>query len=353
MVTAIRSSLEEKIAQYEQTRRRGVDFLLSCIGKDGVVADAGRPRFGYYRVPWALAISGETGAAARVLDWVERDCMDGDGRIHGGVDWDPEPNKTTNTYAETCIAYGAMLLRRFDIARKTMSVAREFQDQSTGGVFMTRGETGPNGRQLLFPTCQYGMTATIAGDLPSAIAVGAWLERLWNAQPELPDRLYTIWTADRGLATEVPDGENRRHYVNEASDIWQYHYNGGIAAACLAHIYMATGEERWITLARKFQQFSMDTIDGQFQTKQVCKSAWGSGLISLACGDHTYLPWLLKMGDWFTEEQEADGRWSNTPNLDPNPPLAHQIEVSAEFVVHMDTLIESVSAIAASTARSR
>ena len=351
MVTAVQSSVDEKITQYEQTRRRGVDFLLSCIGSDGVVADAGRPRFGFYRVPWALAVSGETNAAARVLDWVERACMGDDGRIHGGVEWDPEPNKTTNTYAETCIAYGAMLLRRFDIARKTMSFARLFQDPSTGGVFMTRGEMGPSGRQLLFPTCQYGMTATISGDLPLAIAVGEWLERLWNAQPELPERLFTMWTAEGGLATEIPDGENRRHYINEANDVWQYHYNGGIAAACLSHLFMATGDERWINLARNFQLFSMDTIEGQFQTKQVCKSAWGSGLISLATGDESYLPWLLKMGDWFTTGQESDGRWSNTPNLDPDPPLAHQIEISAEFVVHMDTLIESVSAIAARAAR--
>jgi len=42
----------------------------------------------------------------------------------------------------------------------------------------------------------------------------------------------------------------------------------------------------------------------------------------------------------------VDGRWSNTKQLDPNPPLAHQIEATAEFVVHLDTLIAALAAIA-------
>ncbi len=349
MVAEVQTSIDDKIAIYESTRDKGVAFLLSCVERNGGVADRSRPRFSFYRVPWALAVSGETRAAVRVLDWIERDCLGDDGRIHGGVAWDPVPNRTTNTYAETSIAYGAMLLRRFDIARKTLGYARQYQDMATGGIFMTRDETGPNGRQLLFPTCQFGMSAVIAGDLDSAVRVGEWLERMWNSQPDLPARLYTIWTQSGGLATRVPDGENRCHYVNESQDTWQYHYNGGIAAACLAHLYLATGDQRWNLLAQKFQRFSMDSTDTQFQTRQVCKSAWGSGLISLANRDNSYLPWLLKMGDWFASGQEPDGRWSNTPNIDPNPPLAHQIETTAEFVVHMETLIAAISAIDART----
>jgi hypothetical protein len=345
-----RLDLSTQLARYEASRRRGVSFLLAQIGADGAVADAGRPRFGYYRVPWALEVSGETAAAAAVLDWVERACLADDGHIHGGVAWTPAANATVNTYAETCIAYGAWLLRRFDIARRTMAFARQFQDPETGGIWMTREETGPDGRQLLFPTCQYGMSAVIAGDIASAIRVGEWLERLWEAQPALPDKLYTIWTRSGGLATEIPAGENPKHYLNDARVEQQYHYNGGIAAACLAHLHMATGDARWLDLGRAYQRFSMETTPDQFAVKQICKSAWGSGLLTLAGRDDSYLPWLQRMGDWFADGQDADGGWSNTITLDPDPPLAHRIEVTAEFVVHMDTLITALAAIAARNA---
>jgi hypothetical protein len=346
MVLTADVGLDQNIAIYEETRRKGAAFLLANIAPDGEVAGSGRPRVSYYRLPWALQVCGETAAAMRVLDWIERTRLGEDGRFNAAVAWDPIANRTVNTYPETILAYGATLLRRFDIARRAMAFASQFQDADTGGVFMNREETGANGRQLLFLTCQYGMTATITGRIDEAVKVGEWLERLWQAQPELPERLYTIWTRGGGLATDVPDGENRRHYINESGDIRQYHYNGGIAAACLAHIFMATGDDRWLTLARAYQRFSMETTPGQFETRQVCKSAWGSSLIVLASGDATYTPWLLKMGNWFTGGQEADGHWNNTPYLDPDPPLAHQIEATAEFVVHLDSLIGALGAVA-------
>jgi hypothetical protein len=347
MVAQVDIRLSEKIGIYEQTRRRGADFLLANVGSDGTVADSGRPRVSYYRVPWALQVCGETRAAASVLDWIERTRIGQDGRFNAAVPFDAAANRGVNSYPETCLAYGAVLLRRFDIARRVMEFASRFQDPETGGVYMNREETGPEGRQILFITAQYGMSALITGRMTEAIKAGEWLERLWHAQPELPDRLYTIWTTRDGLATTVPPGEDARHYVNESQDVRQMHYNGGIAASCLAQLYMATGDERWLELARGYQRFSMESTPRQFEVRQVCKSAWGSGLISLATGDDSYVPWMLRMGDWFTEIQEADGRWSNSSYIEANPPLAHQIEATAEFVVHVDTLIAALSAIAA------
>jgi hypothetical protein len=345
MVISVDTGVRQKIAVYEATRRRGADFLLGNVSAGGEIADSGRARVSYYRVPWALQLCGETGAAMRALSWIEANRIGADGRFNSAGPWDLEANRTVNSYPETCLAYGAVLLRRFDLARRVMAFASQFQDPVTGGVYMNRDETGAGGRQLLFLTCQYGMSAVMTGRLNEAISVGGWLERLWDAQPELPTRLYTIWTRNDGLATAVPEGEHPRHYVNENQDIQQIHYNGGIAAACLSHLYMATGDSRWLTLARRYQLFSMESTERQFEVRQVCKSAWGSGLISLSTGDPSYVPWMIRMGDWFTDIQEPDGRWNNSAYLDPHPPLAHQIEATAEFVVHLDTLISALSAI--------
>jgi hypothetical protein len=339
--------LNEKIATYEETRANGARFLLANIGRDGEVADSQRPRVSYYRLPWALQLCGETATAFRVLDWIERNRIGDDGRCAPGVPWDAAANRTVNTYAETCLAYGATLLRRFDLARRLMDYAGRWQDPETGGVFMNRDETGADGRQLVFLTAQFGMSAVITGRMAEAINVGEWFARLWQAQPALDDRLYTIWTRAGGLATEAPPGENARHYVNEKHEIRQYHYNGGIAAAFLAHLFMATGEWRWLDLARGYQRFSMESTPAQFEVKQICKSAWGAGLIALASGDASYGPWLVKMGDWFTAGQEEDGRWRNSVYLDPTPPLAHMIEATAEFVVHVDTVIAALATLGA------
>ncbi len=282
-----------------------------------------------------------------MLTWIERTGLGADGEFHGGLELTPEANRTTNTYAETCLAYGAQLLRRFDLARRLMGWAARYQDAATGGVFMDRQRTGADGAQIVFLTAQYGMSAVITGRLDLALKVGEWFRNLWEAQPELPDRLYCVWTRGGGLATTVPPGEDARHYVNESQEVRQFHYNGGIAAAFLAHLVMATGDEAWLELARAYQRFSMESTPRQFETKQVCKSAWGSGLITLAAGDNAYRDWMIRMGDWFAAEQEADGHWNNSRYIDPDPPIHHQIEATAEFVVHLDTLVGALSAIAA------
>jgi len=226
-----------------------------------------------------------------------------------------------------------------------MTVAERDFDHANGGVFMNRNQTGATDGQIVFLTCQYGMSAAMVGDLKQATAVGRWLERLWNEQPDLPAKLYTIATPASGVVTEIPEGEDPRHYLNLANEERQFHYNGGIAAAALAHIGMLTGETKWLDLARKYEQFSIDSTPEQFKTRQVCKSAWGAGLISLATGDTGYAGWLIHMANWFADLQEADGSWSNTPYLDPDPTIARRTEVTAEFVVHVDTLIASLSAL--------
>jgi hypothetical protein len=333
-----------QLAQFEAARRNGVNFLLAHIGENGEIAAAlGRLRVTYYRFPWALAVSGETSAAFRVLGWIERNGLGEDGQFHGGVAWDAAANASTNTYPETILAYGSVLLRRLDIARKAMAFAKRYHDGETGGIFMTRERTGPNDPQMLFPTAQFGMSAVMTGDIEAAARTGEWFARLWDAQPDLPDRLYTIWTRAGGLATEVPEGERAAHYINEAQQERQLHYNGGIAASFLSQLYMATGDERWLDHARQYQRFSMNSCEEQFLTKQVCKSAWGAGLLYLATKDPVYIPWLHKMGEWFTAGQEADGGWSNTTYLEADPPLAHRLEITAEFVVHLDTLIGALA----------
>lgn len=337
------TSSVELLERLEASRRKGVAFLLDNIGPDGSVADATGGRVTWYRFPWALAVAGETEAAYAVLSWIERIGLGSDGAFHGGLTWDPAANQTTNTYPETILAYGAVLLRRLDIARRAMDFAGRYQDPGSGGIYMTREANQPGAPQLLFPTAQFGMSAVMTGRLDEARRAGTWFTSLWDAQPELPDRMITIWVDDGPMREPAPNID-LRHVVQEAHQPLQLFYNGGIAASFLAQLFMATGEDRWLDYARRYQRFSMECGDEQFDTKQVCKSAWGSGLLFLATGDSSYVPWIARMGSWFVDGQEPDGGWSNTKSLEADPPLRHRLEITAEFVVHMDTVIAALSA---------
>jgi hypothetical protein len=346
-VTAIKLSLDQRIAAYQASRGRATAFLLSHLHPGGAIGPVDESPF-YYRVPWALAVAGETGAAMLVTEWISHHMLTPEGEISGAASPDAGMRNMANTYAETIVAYGAQLLRRYDVAVPAMQFALRSQDQVTGGVYMDRARTGADGPQLLFPTCQLGMSALLTGHPGAAIRVGGWLQRLWAEQPELPDRLYTLYTRRGGIVTSPPADVPMRHMVNDRREVEQYHYNGGIAAAFLGQLHMATGEQDWLDLARAYQRFSMETTHHQFETKQVCKSAWGAAVLYLITHETPYRDWLVRMGDWFLDEQEPAGHWNNTPYLEPDPTLGGQIAITAEFIVHMDSIIGALAANAVS-----
>jgi hypothetical protein len=330
--------LNERLSAYQACQRKAVDFLLANMHDDGSIADATRDAC-YYRVPWALAVSGEAAAAMRNLEWIRRNMMTAEGELSGKILPNNNWYRAVNTYTESCLAYGAQLLRQYDVAQKFVRFVFRSQNATTGGAYMDREHKGPDGPQMLFLTAQVGMSALLTGHMQEALAAGAWLKRLWQAQPELPQRLYTIWTEAGGLATTVPAGADRRNYIQESQETYEYHFNGGIAAALLSYLYMATGEQQWLDLARAYQKFSIESTPKQFDTKQVCKSSWGGSLLYIITNEQQYLDWTVTMGDWFVREQTADGHWFNTPHNVPNPTLNDNIQITAEFVVHMDHII--------------
>jgi hypothetical protein len=334
---------EDKVQTYLDARRAGVEYLLRHLNDDGSIGPVEQGIF-YYRVPWVLAISGETVAAMRLTAWIERHMLTDDGEFAGTASPDEYSRRQANTYAETCLAYGAHLLRRFDVADRAMRFALRFQDPETGGVYMDRERLGPDDPQLLYLTCQFGMSALVTGHQAAAVAAGEWLARLWDAQPELPDRLYTIYTRDGGLATEVPDGADRRHYVNESQNVREMHYNGGIAAAFLSRLYLATHDPRWLSLARHYQAFSMNSTERQFEVMQVCKSGWGGALLYLITGEPLYRDWTMKMGDWFVANQHPDGHWENSKYIVPDAPLRSNLGTTAEFINHVDCIAGALAA---------
>ena len=58
--------ISQGVERYENARRRGVEWLLAHANPDGSFGPVDQP-ISYYRLPWALAVSGETAAAGALL----------------------------------------------------------------------------------------------------------------------------------------------------------------------------------------------------------------------------------------------------------------------------------------------
>jgi hypothetical protein len=331
---------EKMLATYRLACRKGTDWLLRSMNPDGSIGPV-EERLFYYRVPWTFALMGEVAAASQVLDWVSRHMLTPQGAFEG-VSPQGIFAERYGSYPLACLLIGAVMRQRYDIVYRGAQHLLTWQDPLSGGLYNNRTDMSATGEQTLFPACQTGMTFILTSQLGAARKAGRWVKRLWDLQPDVEHVLYHVYSPAKGLVADfTPD--QQAIYVTRKDQPWQYHYNGGIAAAFLTQLYMATGQKQWLDLARAYQSFSMTTDECQFQSMQTCKSGWGSGLLYLVTREQAYRDWTLRLGDWFVEHQCADGHWENTKHWMPHPTDADNIEITAEFVMHLANLISYLS----------
>jgi hypothetical protein len=185
-----------------------------------------------------------------------------------------------------------------------------------------------------------GFACIATGHFEEARAVYRFLQNIYDAQKELPERFYYDWSRSRQAPTTEFTEENQFSYVveNQVARLQRWTI-GGIAAGFLCRLYLVEPKPEYLELARRYQSFSMATTERQFDYGPVCKSGWGSSLLYLVTGEPEYETWSYRMGDWFAARQHREGYW-------PAEEVREQgriIHNAFEFVMHVDTIISGLS----------
>ncbi|WP_181779944.1 hypothetical protein [Pseudonocardia pini] len=330
------------LATLEEVRDRAVRWLLDRVGPGGEPAFAAEHN-GYYRLPWALALAGERGAAAEVLGWIEREALTADGDLREGT---PRAAWTAMaaTYPLTIIAHGAWTLERYDTARAVWEALVPLVDPDSGGAYWERPEARVTGRQLLFPTAQLGMTALHTGRTDVADAAYGWFTALLAAQPELPRRFHVSRDA-RGLVTDVPEADAYNLVVDFAQPRQAFH-NPGIGAAFLARYGAATGRAEVVRTARELLHLHDGATEEQYRFTEstgVCKLGLGAAAVYDVAPDDGLCDHLLRMTAWYRDSQDPAGWWAQRTRLRPEPKEFHIVEKTAEHVVWVSMMITALA----------
>ena len=314
------------------TKRRGAEWLLARVGPAGEVGprDEG---FRFYRLPWTLAVSGHSQTAAAVCGWIREHMLTPEG------DFDRGHRRLYDAYAyrNATLVYGAHMARQFDLSSRGLAFILEMQDQASGGFANDRAPDGTLSDVMDLPyTCGCGLACLALGRLDAARKVYRFLERVWNAQADLPERLYYSFSRSRQtVITEYDPRDAFWHIVESQQPRPQRWTVGGLAAAFLCRLYMVDPNPAYVSLARDFQQFSIQSTPRQFEFPQVCKSGWGAGLLFQVTGEERYAAWAVKLGHWFADSQADNGSWV----FDDDATEGRTLELTAEFVAHVDTII--------------
>ena len=323
--------LSKRLERYAAARRRGVNWLLAQTNADGSIGDPAHG-FRFYRVPWTFTVAGETAAATALCGWIREHMFTAEG------DFDRGRRVLTDAYAyrNATLVYGAHMARQFDLSSRGLEFVLDMQDPQSGGFTNDLNADGTPSDEMDVPyACGCGLACLALGELVAAWSVYEFLEHVWQAQRELPNRLHYAWSRERQALIIGEDAEPSWFTVEAQAARKQRWTVGGIAAAFLCRLHMFDPQPEYLALARDYMAFSMQCTPRQFDYAQVCKSGWGSALLYQLTGEAVYRDWTVRVGDWFVDTQQADGSWS----WDPHATLGESIELTAEFVVHVDTII--------------
>jgi hypothetical protein len=292
-------------------------------------------------VPWALAISGHHTEAAAVLSWIDEHALTtaGDLRAEARSGF----NERWASYPLANIATGAWHLGRFALAQRIVERLHDFQHPSSGGAYAAHPDHRSNGRQDLFPTAQLGMTALITGADPMADRAYEWFRKLWEIQPQLPDRLFTAMDGNRLITDFGGDADAEWQMVTDFTKPRQAYYNPGIAAAFLGQYSSARADPEALALAEAYLALTTNGSPIQFDFEdsvQVCKYAWGASVLYEATREPKFLAQAKRMIPLFCDAQNSDGSWDNSPFLMERAADREsvRVEITAEFVQHLVTV---------------
>ena len=237
------------IERLRETKRRGAEWLLDRVDPDGKVSPRNEG-FRFYRLPWTLTVSGHTQAATAVCGWIREHMVTSDG------DFDRGHRKLYDAYAyrNATLVYGAHMARQFDLSSRGLNFILAMQDPSSGGFANDRDPDGTLGDVMDLPyTCGCGLACIALGRLDAARQVYQFLQRVWNAQTELPKRLYYSFSRrQQAVITEYDRQDIFWHVVESQEPRAQRWTVGGLSAAFLCRLYMVDPNPAYLALARDF-----------------------------------------------------------------------------------------------------
>jgi len=316
--------------------QRGADWLIRQQAADGSI-DRDLGIGAYYKVPWALAVTGHTVEASRLLDWIRKRALGPDGDV---TSYRGPAYETCYPYTHGWIAAGAWKIGYLDVARKTMDFLLTLQDPTTGGFFVDKDRLG---KQEIWVSCMAGLAALICGRLPAARRVADYLALMLREQPNVEQRFFNVYVPGRGLVTEFAPTEAIEYVVEVGAHELQWDFLPVIALAFLGRLYLATGDAALLEIAAGYDKFARRIGQEDLARWFVSKAGWAGGVMYLATGQARYRQAALHAAEHYVAAQQPDGSWWSIPGGDTSAERVFQIDATAEVVSLMDEMLQALA----------
>ncbi|MAE64996.1 MAG: hypothetical protein CMJ18_12065 [Phycisphaeraceae bacterium] len=290
---------------YLQSAHRGVDWALSLLDERGAFRGTGCEVDCYRKAPRTLALSGRVVEAQRVADYLRRTFASPTGDFNQPGE---SGSRHDNTYRNAWLCWGMHDLGAYDLAVATARHLARIQNPETGGMPMSP-ETPDSDQIVSWGTTSLCIAALVAnGRLYDATCAGRAMSAILDAQPE-PDSAFYLCTDWSGaLITDFAPEVAPLREIRFGAEINHY-WSLGAGMAALVMLHLATGDEQWLTAARKVFDLAAHGRPDTFHATSSPKIIWGCTQLYAATREDVYLQAAIEIADDFVERQTPEGTW--------------------------------------------
>jgi hypothetical protein len=302
---------DARVTRYWESALAGARWLLAQQKADGSFSSIEEGVDAYYKIPYALSVTGHPRQAHQLLDWTLREgALTPDGDLRGKtVKAQDRWHSQCYSYSNSWMVIGAQRLGRFDYARPAMAFIRGLLSAANGGVFSEPAfAVAGSGRQDIVVSSQAGSACLYMGLWDEATRIGDWFIEMLRLQPDPERILYTCCDPQTGLITEYPAEEAILYAVDTAKPL-QWYFYPGIAMGFLTKLYLATGRQAYLDASASYFTFFTRCHADAYNYGPSVKVGWGSSIMYSITGDEKYRQAASAIGDAILGAQRDDGHW--------------------------------------------
>jgi len=333
--------MSSRCETYLESARRAARWIVDRQKPDGSLFDVEAGIGGYYKVPYALGISGFAAEAMRLLRWVGQHHLTPEGDFRG-----PSRKATFAfhdawpTYGNSWLIQGAHRLGRFDLSFPGARFLLCHQAPCGGFQSTEAGKPCVD----CMSTSWAGLAELTVGRLDVAAPAADCLCRLVAAQPD-PTRFYFRMTPDGQLTTDVPDGADLGYYV-DAQRPQQIYFHPGIAMIFLCRWHLATGDAASLEAARAIFDFTERCQDDVYAFPPSGKLGLGCALLASITGEPAPRRAAEAVGDYLVRTQGSDGTWI-LPDVEVYAMIEdkHDPELVTDVAAEFATFLSEIAAL--------
>lgn len=326
----------------KQAAIKAVKWLIKQQNDDGSFQPLGEGMAGFHKVPYALALSGQSGRGVRLCTWIVDYSLDEDGDL-GATFGRQGPLERYYLYPTAWTVAGAQRLGQFGLSLRAWDFIASLQHPDTGGFLRTGPDAGLDDEQDMLGTAVAGLASLYMGDERVATDAGEFLVRRWESQPQTGDRMYLMVRRGEEPVRVHGEGPDEEYVLQVGSSKdedppeGQWYFVPGLVAAFLARLSEATGERRYLHVAQEYVDFCETGADDRYTSPRSGFLGWGASILYALTGNVNYERIAESVAGAIIARQAPDGSWLE-PCL-PNDMVSARTDATAEsLIILLETL---------------